>query len=93
VLTRNPPTVTSTTRLHVSSTAGTIVGGGTANTAFLVGTKDGPNADAAHVVTTFWLQTLQGDTEPKRLQYSQVVLLNFATLSWPHITVGTLTKA
>jgi hypothetical protein len=93
VLTRNPPTVTSTTTLHVSTTAGTIVGGGTANTAFLVGTKDGPNADAAHVAATFWLQTLEGDTEPKRLQYSQIVLLNFATLSWPHITVGTLTKA
>jgi hypothetical protein len=93
VLTRNPPDVTTTTRLHVSSAAGTIVGGGTSNTAFLVGTKDGPNAHAAHVVATFWLQTLQGDTEPKRLQYSQTVLLNFAGLSWPHITVATLTKA
>jgi hypothetical protein len=93
VLTSNPPNVTTTTRLHVSSTAGTIVGGGTSNMAFLVGTKDGPNADAAHVVATFWLQTLDGDTEPKRLQYSQTVLLNFAGLSWPHITVATLTKA
>jgi hypothetical protein len=93
VLTKNPPNVTSTTRLHVTSTAGTITGGGTSNTAFLVGAKDGPNADAAHVVSTFWLQTLHGDTEPKRLQYSQTVLLNFAGLSWPHITVATLTKA
>ena len=93
VLTKNPPKVTTTTTLHVSTTAGTIVGGGTANTAFLVGTKDGPNADAAHVAATFWLQTLDGDTEPKRLQYSQEVLLNFAGLSWPHITVATLTKA
>ena len=92
VLTRNPPNVTSTTRLHVSTTAGTIVGGGTSNTAFLVGTQGGPNADAAHVAATFWLQTLAGDTEPKRLQYSQTVLLNFAGLSWPHITVATLTK-
>jgi hypothetical protein len=93
VLARNPPTVTTTTRLQVSSTAGPIVGGGTSNMAFLVGTKDGPNADAVHVVATFWLQTLPGDTEPKRLQYSQTVLLNFAGLSWPHITVATLTKA
>jgi hypothetical protein len=93
VLTKNPPNVTKTTRLHVSSTAGTIVGGGVSNTAFLVGTKDGPNADAAHVVATFWLQTLAGDTVPRRLQYSQIVLLNFAGLSWPHITVATLTKA
>jgi len=92
VLTKNPPQVTSTTRLHVTSTAGTIVGGGMANTAFLGGTKDGPNADAAHAVATFWLQTLAGDTEPKRLQYSQLVLLNFNGLSWPHITVATLTK-
>ncbi len=93
VLARNPPNVTTTTWLHVSSTAGPIVGGGTSNMAFLVGTKDGPNADAAHVAATFWLQTLHGDTEPKRLQYSQTVLLNFAGLSWPHITVATLTKA
>jgi hypothetical protein len=93
VLTSHPANVTTTTRLHVSSTAGTIVGGGTSNMAFLVGTKDGPNADAAHVVATFWLQTLDGDTEPKRLQYSQTVLLNFAGISWPHITVATLTKA
>ncbi|HTT50391.1 MAG TPA: heme-binding protein [Streptosporangiaceae bacterium] len=93
VLTGNPPKVSTTTTLHVSTTAGTIVGGGTANTAFLVGTKDGPNADAAHVAATFWLQKLEGDTEPKRLQYSQTVLLNFAGLSWPHITVATLTKA
>ena len=93
VLAANPPNVTTTTRLHVSSTAGPIVGGGTSNMSFLVGTKDGPNADAAHVAATFWLQTLHGDTEPKRLQYSQTVLLNFAGLSWPHITVATLTKA
>jgi hypothetical protein len=93
VLTANPPAVTTTTRLHVSTTPGTITGGGTANTAFLAGTKDGPNADAAHVAATFWLQTLQGDTEPVRLQYSQIVLLNFAGLSWPHITVATMTKA
>jgi hypothetical protein len=93
VLTASPPHVTTTTRLHVSSTAGTIVGGGTSNTAFLIGTKDGPNADAAHVVATFWLQTLAGDTEPTRLQYSQTVLLNFNGISWPHITVATLTKS
>jgi hypothetical protein len=93
VLAANPPDVTTTTRLHVSSTAGPIVGGGMSNMAFLVGTQDGPNADAAHVAATFWLQTLHGDTEPKRLQYSQTVLLNFAGLSWPHMTVATLTKA
>ena len=40
-----------------------------------------------------WLETLQGQTAPTQLQYSQTVLLNFNTLSWPHITVGTLRKA
>ena len=42
---------------------------------------------------TFWLETLQGQSEPTQLQYSQIALLNFNTLSWPHVTVGTLTKA
>jgi hypothetical protein len=94
VLTKNPPNVATTTRLHVSTTPGVPdVGGGTSDTAFLVGTKDGPNADPAHVEATFWLQTLAGQTEPTRLQYSQTVLLNFNQISWPHITVATLTKA
>ena len=39
------------------------------------------------------LETLQGQSEPTQLQYSQIVLINFNTLSWPHVTVGTLTKA
>jgi hypothetical protein len=92
VLTAHPANVTTTTQLHVSTTPGNIVGGGASNMAFLVGTKDGPNADVAHVAATFWLQQLAGDTQPKRLQYSQIVLLNFNGISWPHITVGTLTK-
>jgi hypothetical protein len=93
VLTSNPPNVTTTTRLHVSTTPGVPdVGSGTANTAFLVG-KSAPNADPAHIAATFWLQTLAGETEPTRLQYSQLVLLNFNAISWPHITVATLTKA
>jgi hypothetical protein len=92
VLTSNTANVTATTRLHVSTTPGNIVGGGASNMAFLVGTNDGPNADAAHVVATFWLQKVAGDTEFKRLQYSQTVLLNFNGISWPHITVATLTK-
>jgi hypothetical protein len=93
VLTANPANVTSTTRLRVSTTPGDFVGGGASNMAFLVGAKDGPNADVAHADATFWLQTLAGQIEPTRLQYSQTVLLNFAGLSWPHITVATLTKS
>jgi hypothetical protein len=85
--------ITSTTTLHVTSTDTPVPGGGTANTAFLEGGPQGPNAVAATVSATFWLQTLQGQTAPTQLQYSQTVLLNFNTLSWPHVTVGTLRKA
>src|SRR5215471_1261827 len=86
------PQITSTTTLHVSSRDASLPGGGTANIAFLTGAKDGPNAVTARVTATFWLETLQGDTEPRRLQYSQLVLLNFNGLSWPHVTVATLQK-
>jgi hypothetical protein len=82
--------VATTTTLTVSSVGTPILGGGTANTAFLQGGPDGPNADAARVDSTFWLMTTQGSPQPDLLQYSQVVLLNFNGLSWPHVTVGTL---
>lgn len=84
--------IQASTRLHVSSRNSALPGGGTANTAFLAGAADGPNADAADVRATFWLETLQGDTSPRQLQYAQIVLLNFNTLSWPHVTVATLQK-
>jgi hypothetical protein len=84
--------ITTTTRLQVSSHDASVPGGGTANIAFLRGATDGPNAVAAHVTATFWLETLQGDTQPRRLKYSQLVLLNFNGLSWPHVTVATLHK-
>ena len=86
------PQITTTTTLHVSSRDASLPGGGTANIAFLTGATDGPNAVAARVSATFWLETLQADTEPRRLQYSQLVLLNFNGLSWPHVTVATLNK-
>lgn len=85
--------ITSTTTLHVSTGDGSVPGGGTANTAFLKGGPQGPNAVTASATATFWLETLQGQSEPTQLQYSQLVLLNFNTLSWPHVTVATLTKA
>jgi hypothetical protein len=44
------------------------------------------------VRATFWLETIQGDPDPRQLQYSQIVMLNFNGLSWPHVTVATLTK-
>ena len=84
--------ITTTTTLHVTSTNTPVPGGGTANTAFLRGTADGPNANAASVNATFWLETLQGQSAPTQLQYAQTVLLNFNDLSWPHITIATLQK-
>lgn len=85
--------IASTTTLVVSSDATTpVLGGGTANTAFLQGGVGGPNAVAARVDATFWIQTTKGSPAPDLLQYSQVVLLNFNGLSWPHVTVATLKK-
>ncbi len=83
--------ITSTVVLIVSSAPTPVPGGGTANTAFLQGTVDGPNADAALVTAIFWLETIEGQAQPQ-LQYTQTVLLSFNGLSWPHITVATLTK-
>jgi hypothetical protein len=91
VLQKAQPQIASTTTLQVSSHDASLPGGGTANIAFLKGTAHS-NANAAQVTATFWLETLQGDTEPRRLQYSQFVLLNFNGISWPHRTVATLTK-
>ncbi|MGH3196736.1 MAG: heme-binding protein [Streptosporangiaceae bacterium] len=85
--------ITSTTTLHVTSTDTPVPGGGTANTAFLKGGAGGPNAVTASVNATFWLETLQGQSAPTQLQYAQTVLLNFNTLSWPHITIATLHKS
>jgi hypothetical protein len=77
-----------------------LVGGGTANTAFLQGLPPadipppvlGPNADAAELTATFWLQTTEGSDKPDLLQYSQTVLLNFNDISWPHVSVATLRR-
>jgi hypothetical protein len=81
----------ATTTLHVSTGEAHVAGGGTANTAFLKGVK-GSNAFSARVTATFWLETIQGDTGPSQLQYSQLVHLNFNGLTWPHVTVATLRK-
>ena len=85
--------ITSTTTLHVTTIDLPTPGGGTANTAFLKGGADGPNATAVSAACTFWLETLQGQSAPTQLQYTQTVLLNFNGISWPHVTVGTLHKA
>jgi hypothetical protein len=86
-------TILSTTTLQISTQpAAPIVGGGTANTAFLAGSADGPNAVSATVSATFWIETVKGTPDFLQLQYSQLVLLDFNGLSWPHVTVGTLRK-
>ena len=85
--------ITSTTTLHVATGDAPVPGGGTANTAFLHGAGEGPNANAASVSATFWLETVEGQPAESQLQYSQTVLLNFNGLSWPHVTVGTLRKS
>ena len=84
--------ITATTTLHVTTGDAPVPGGGTANTAFLKGGGQGPNAVAASVAATLWLETIEGESAPSQLQYSQIVLLNFNGLSWPHVTVGTLHK-
>jgi hypothetical protein len=84
--------ITSTTALHMTTLNHPVLGGGAANTAFLKGGADGANADAVQATATFWLETLQGQSAPTQLQYTQTVLLNFAGISWPHVTVGTLRK-
>ena len=87
-------TIASTVMLQVSTDDTTpILGGGVANTAFLQGGSDGPNAVAARVSSTFWLQTIQGSAQPDLLQYSQTVLLNFNGVGWPHVSVATLRPA
>jgi hypothetical protein len=91
-------TIRHTVVLDVSSDTSTpVFGGGLANTAFLQGSpNEGPNAQAALVRATFWIETVQdreGAPDVARLQYSQTVLLNFNGLSWPHITVATLRRS
>ncbi len=83
-------TIVSTVTLQVSTSDLPVEGGGTDNTAFLVGGASGPNANAVEVSATFWLETVQGSPNVQQLQYSQTVLLNFNGLSWPHVTVATL---
>ncbi len=87
--------ITKTTVLSISTApAAPLVGGGTDNIAFLQGTADGPNADAAQMSAIFWIETVEDPGKPPflQLQYTQLVLLNFNGLSWPHVSVATLRK-
>jgi hypothetical protein len=86
------------TSLHISTQHSIIkAGGGTANTAFLAasGHPPGGNAKATRVDATFWIETIAGTggkPDKHQLQYTQLVMLDFNGIHWPHITVGTLVK-
>ncbi len=88
----------SRTFLHVSTTNNPIHGGGgTANTAFLdsAQTPGAGNANASHTEATFWIETIAGtggNPDFQQLQYTQLVMLDFNGIHWPHVTVATLRK-
>lgn len=52
------------------------------------------NANAAKMTATFRIELVQRPNGSVflQLQYSQVVLLNFLGISWPHVSIGTLIK-
>jgi hypothetical protein len=80
-----------------SRTARPKAGGGTANTAFLAtsGNHPGGNAQATLAEATFWIETIAGtggQPDKHQLQYTQLVMLDFNNIHWPHVTVGTLVK-
>lgn len=62
--------------------------GGIENIPFVV-----QNADAAQMEAIFWIEELEHNGRRHlQMQYTQTVLLNFLGLSWPHVSVATLTK-
>ncbi|HEX8085450.1 MAG TPA: heme-binding protein [Solirubrobacteraceae bacterium] len=90
-------TITSMTVLRVSTQSGMPVpGGGTADTAFLSAASNPPggNANVVEVSAIFWIETVTQDdgTDFLQLQYTQLVQLNFNGLTWPHVSVATLTQ-
>jgi len=87
-------TITLTVSTSIQQVHPPSSGGGTANIAFLDGVGGKPNAHAAQMDAIFWIETLAapGGAHTLQLQYSQRVLLNFNGLTWPHISVATLTR-
>jgi hypothetical protein len=68
-------------------------GGGISDIAFLNGRGGNPNAQVFQMDATFWVSHYtDAQGSGTLLQYSQVVLLNFAPLSWPHVSVASLVK-
>ncbi|MEN9868350.1 MAG: hypothetical protein RL748_3940 [Pseudomonadota bacterium] len=91
--------IISTTVLNISTVAAPpLAGGGTDNILFLQGSggsaPSGPNANAVQMTAVFWIETVQrkdGSTFTQ-IQYTQTVFLNFNGLTWPHVSVATLTQ-
>jgi len=90
--------IVSTTVLNISTTDlnPPTSGGGLSNIAFLQGgpLPPGPNAQSVRVDATFFIEKIKhkDGSNSFQLQYSQMVLLNFGPLSWPHVSVATLSK-
>ncbi len=63
--------------------------GGIENIPFLTS-----NANVVKMSAIFWIETIQleGGATRLQLQYSQTVILNFAGINWPHVSVATLVK-
>jgi len=82
--------IISTTFLKISTAdlKPPFTGGGISNIAFLQG-KSAPNAEPS-----FWIEKIKmpNGSISFQLQYSQRILLNFAGLSWPHLSAATLLK-
>lgn len=87
--------ILKTTNLVITTGQTPVIGGGTANTAFLEGEPGpghGPNADAAQMTAIFWIEEVDDGAGGSflQLQYTQTVLLDFRGLSWPHVSLATL---
>jgi hypothetical protein len=84
---------TRTLQIFTAPLAPAATSGGISNIAFLSGGAE-PNAQAAQMEATFWIETvtLPDGSHKTQLQYSQKVLLNFKGLSWPHVSAATLIK-
>ena len=52
------------------------------------------NADVTKMEATFWIENVlrEDGSVYLQLQYTQLVILHFAGIDWPHISVATLIK-
>lgn len=90
---RLPAAVTTTSVVQLAThPVSPLFGGGTNDIAFLLGDPAGaqPNANAVSVTATFWVMQLEGGVVA--LQYSQLIILSFNGLSWPHVNCASLIR-